>query len=295
MTIERLEIWNRALQRMEVELVYGEPPMRLAYGSWPGRLALDHVFTQPWVSRLYGTLQDGRLSKAKIEPFIQKFGVKMEEYEAREYRTFNDFFTRKFRPGEREFALEPGKLPAPCEGRYLAFAAVAKDEPVPVKGVWLRIQELIGREEWVRAFDGGPAFVARLCPVDYHRFHFPDSGRKLDSYRLRGPLHSVNPLALKAKSDILFTNERAVTILETKHFGKMAYIEVGAMMVGKIVESHKGTEFLRGDEKGYFLFGASTVILVGEPGGFRPDPDIFSKSEAEVESLVRLGEPIASR
>lgn len=291
---ESLQIWNRRAKRMDIETVYGEKPMRLVYTTGPGRALADTVLARPWLSKLYGSFQDSPLSRGKIAPFVDKFGVPMQEYEERPFSSFNDFFTRKFRPGQREFASEPGVLPAFCEGRYLAFDSVAADEALPVKGAWLRVGDLLEREKWVRLFDGGPAYIARLCPVDYHRFHFPDSGRKVERYPLHGPLHSVNPMALAAKPSILFTNERAVTILSTENFGHLAYVEVGAMMVGKIVDTYSGLEFNRGDEKGYFLFGGSTVILVGEKGRWTPDFDLLGKSAEGVESLVRLGEPIGS-
>jgi phosphatidylserine decarboxylase len=108
-------------------------------------------------------------------------------------------------------------------------------------------------------------------------------------------LHSVNPIALKQRSKIFITNERHVSILETKHFGKLAYIEVGALCVGKIVQTHKESEpFSKGDEKGYFLFGGSTVILIGQAGRWNLDEDLLLKTRQNQETLVRLGEPIAT-
>ena len=139
-------------------------------------------------------------------------------------------------------------------------------------------------------------FIARLCPVDYHRFHFPDDGHYLDLYRIPGRLHSVNPMALKAKGDILITNERHVSILQLKHFGKMAFIEVGATCVGRIVQlSPNDREFKRGDEKGMFLFGGSTVIGIGQPGAWELAPNILEHTNNRIESYLRLGHCIGTR
>ena len=134
--------------------------------------------------------------------------------------------------------------------------------------------------------------------MDYHRYHFPDDGKIVDDYRVSGLYHSVNPLALKSKEDILITNERHVTILETKNFGKLAYIEVGAICVGKIIQSKpldKGREFARGEEKGYFLFGGSTVIVIGEKGKWKPSADILMNTKKGMETYLHLGMSVADR
>jgi phosphatidylserine decarboxylase len=147
----------------------------------------------------------------------------------------------------------------------------------------------------MRRFDGGPGFIARLCPVDYHRFHFPDSGKVISETRLTGPLHSVNPVALAARGDLLFRNERVVTVIETENFGAIAYVEVGAICVGKIVQTYGDPSRVeRGEEKGYFLFGGSTVIVIGEAGKFTIDSDLLAKSREGTECLIRLGEGIAT-
>ncbi len=182
-----------------------------------------------------------------------------------------------------------------AEARYFAIPRLDAAQRYAVKGIALSPAELLGDAALAAPFAHGPAFIARLCPVDYHRFHFPDGGRVLTQARRAGPLHSVNPLALQFKPDILITNERQVTILETDHFGKLAYVEVGATMVGKIVLTHTGSRFERGEEKGYFLFGGSTVVVVGQEGAWTPDPDLLEQSAQGRETLVRLGERIASR
>jgi phosphatidylserine decarboxylase len=232
----------------------------------------------------------------------------MDEYESGPFESFNEFFIRKFRPGVRPFEAEPSRFSAPAEGRYLVFPSVGEKTPLPIKGATLNGPALIGadlkdsdrpsslRGVDLEAFKNGPGFIARLCPVDYHRFHFPDSSRVIASARLHGPLHSVNPIALRRYGDLLFRNEREVTLLETKNFGKLAYVEVGAICVGKIVQTYsKDRELKRGEEKGYFLFGGSTVIVIGEPGRFEFDADLVEKSRSGLECLLRLGEGLASR
>ncbi len=284
-----LSIWNRKTGKIEEELVYGEGAMDFLYENPIGKFLSDAVLTRHWISKAYGHAQSSALSRKKVPGFTQKFNIDMSEFEEKNWKSFNDFFIRKYRPGLRPFAAEKSIMPAPCAGRYFAFEGLSRHQELPVKGVWLPVAPLLEKEQWIDTLSGGPGFIARLCPVDYHRFHFPDDGKVIAQYRASGPLESVNPKALAAKPDILFTNERSVQILETENFGKLAYIAVGAICVGKIVYSHEEMNFSRGDENGYFLFGGSTVIVVGEPGKWRIDADILDKSRDGMETLLELG------
>jgi phosphatidylserine decarboxylase len=282
---------------IEKELVYGDQAVRLLYQTKAGQVLADRVLCQPWFSQLYGAYQSSRLSASKVEPFIRRFGIPMEEFEPGPYQNFNEFFVRKFQPGKRPFVRIHNEMGAFAEARYLAFDQVTPELKVPVKGKWLAPSKLLGDAEKSKLFEGGPLLLARLCPTDYHRFHFPDSGELLDFYTLQGALHSVNPLALKYKGDIFITNERQVSILETDNFGKLAYIEVGALCVGKIVQTFKSethAKFRRGEEKGYFLFGGSTVIVLGQPGKWKPSADLLEQTRMGRETLVPLGTSVGT-
>lgn len=288
--------WSRTTGREETEKVYGERPMELLYGTAPGRVIEDSILSRAWVSKAYGAYNSSTFSVHKIEPFIREFDIPMYEFEQGPFRSFNDFFIRKFIGGARPFETRAELMPAVAEARYLGWDRIAPDQTFPVKGEWLSSRLLLGSAEKGRPFENGPLLIARLCPVDYHRFHFPDDGREIERYALHGRLHSVNPRALQARGDIFVRNERQVSILETANFGKIAYIEVGALCVGRIVQTHPmGEPFRRGAEKGYFLFGASTVIVAGEPGRWRPSEDILRETSRRREVLVRLGEEIGRR
>ena len=294
MSSTEIKIWNRAKNQEEVEKVYGGEWVERLYGNGLGRLLTDQVLSGHWVSSAYGFFESSAMSRAKIAPFIQNFSIPMHEFEEGPFASFNDFFVRRFKPGMRPFIAAPSQMPAFAEARYLAFEKVGKSDTVPVKGLNLTPSVLLGSEKRAREFEGGPLLLARLCPVDYHRFHFPDGGQIFEHVTLGGPLHSVNPLALKYRPDILVTNERQVTLLETENFGRLAYIEVGALCVGKIVQSHSLTgAFKRGEEKGYFLFGGSTVIVLGQPGKWKPESDLLSRTAQGQEVLVRLGDSVA--
>ena len=286
--------WDRRTKRLTEEAVYGDFFIRAMYGHRLGRFVMDRFLSRPWFSRLYGFLQSTAWSRFKVAPFVRKFAIPMDDYVSESYSNFNDFFIRRFRPGARPFATSPTLMPAFAEARYFAYSAIGPLEKFPVKGIALSIDALLGSSAKARPFMGGPLLLARLCPTDYHRFHFPDAGTVIDAYRIPGKLHSVNPLALHFKNDIFLTNERFVTVLQTQNFGRLAYIEVGATCVGRIIHTHSDGPFSRGEEKGYFLFGGSTVILVGEPGRWLPSSDLLEQTWVGVETLVRLGDVVGS-
>lgn len=286
-------IWNRRASRLERERIFSEGVMRFLYETRWGRALADRLLTGPALSRAYGALQDTRWSARKIDAFVREFSIPIQEFEtAGGFGSFNEFFARRLKPGARIFCREPEAFPAFAEGRLLAYPRVSGTQALPVKGARFSLAELIGDASASPAFEGGPVWICRLAPIDYHRFHYPDSGRTIRSWSLPGALHSVSPLALRARGDVLTTNERRVTLLEADHFGRLAYIEVGAFCVGRILQTAKGPDFHKGDEKGYFLFGGSTVIIIGTPGAWLPDEDLLRQTEQGHETLVRLGERI---
>lgn len=288
-----LQYWNPYTQRVEAEKVYGDSAMRWLYTHAVGFHLLHHYLTGPFVSRCMGHFYSSVLSRPQIKQFISAYQIPMQEFVETSYKSFNDFFTRKFKEGMRPFVAEPSALPAPAEGRYLGFETMEVYDRFPVKGQALSARELLKNNEWEKNFSQGAVIIARLCPVDYHRFHFPDSGEMLAQYSVPGPLHSVNPFALGSHPNILISNYRVVSILSTDHFGKIAYIEVGALGVGKIIQTHsKLSRFSRGQEKGTFEFGASTIILLLEPGRISLRKDVVENSQKGLETFIKLGDEL---
>jgi phosphatidylserine decarboxylase len=286
--------WDRRAGREQRERVLGGAMVRWLYGSALGRSAADGPLSRAWFSRLVGFYQRLPLSRLSIGSFVRNYAIPLEEFEPGPYRSFDEFFVRRFRPGARDFNCDPDVMPAFAEARYLAYEALSEDETFPVKGTDLSPRSILLRPEHVALFHNGPVLVARLCPVDYHWFHYPADGRTLVRYCIPGRFHSVNPAALRRRGDVFAINARQVSVLETDHFGRLAYVEVGAMAVGKIVQTHADDRpFARGDTKGCFRFGASTVILFGEAGRWVPEVDLLEQTAANRETLVRLGEPVA--
>ncbi len=295
-----IRVWDRRSARYVEEKVYGEAWIRRLYDNPVGR-RVSELLAGPGVSTLMGAYYDSRFSVPKIERFVEAFEIPMDEYVEEPWTSFNQFFVRRFRRGRRPFDDGPDRMPAFAEGRYLGWRRVVPESTFPVKGVWLRAAAVLAGggaegDRWIPRFEGGPVLLARLCPVDYHRYHYPDRGTTAAAWRIAGPLHSVNPIALAARGDILCRNERRVAILETERFGLLAYVEVGAMGVGRIEQTHpEGRPFETGDPKGLFRFGASTVIVFGEAGRWVPDDDVLERTAAGEECLVRLGEGVARR
>ena len=296
---EEIQYFNRSKKRIEVEKVYGDAFIKLLYQSAAGKL-LSPIFANKLLSKAYGHLQSSMVTQLKVPKFVKNFNIDLNEYEAGSvevdnkelsYKNFNEFFIRKFKKGKRKFVQDSNVLPACCEARYFGYDKIDDDVLVPVKGKYLNATQLIGDAEKAKPFEGGSLVIARLCPVDYHRYHYPDSGKTIESFPIHGQFHSVNPIALKNRPEIFIANERRVSILETKNFGKLAYIEVGAAMVGKIIQSHnEDKSFRRGQEKGYFLFGGSTVIVIGEQGRWTPSEDIVSNTRQGIETYLQLGD-----
>mgnify|MGYP003952948819 CR=1 FL=1 len=290
-----IKYYNREKKTTEIEKVYGDSGIKWLYRSFLGK-CLSKVLIKPMPSRIYGKYQNSPLSQRKIGTFIENFDIDLSEFipetgcsQDAPYSNFNSFFIRKFKTGKREFVGNKNILGAPCEARYFAYHSIDEDQEIPVKGKYLNARSILKDDRWEQVFKDGPVLLARLCPVDYHRFHFPDNGKLIDYYNISGKLHSVNPLALKTKGDIFATNEREISILQTENFGKIGYVEVGAMMVGKIVQSFEKDTFQKGEEKGYFLFGGSTVIVFGEKGKWIPDADILENTSKGIETFIKLG------
>jgi phosphatidylserine decarboxylase len=279
------------------ERVYGEKAIQWLYRSKAGLCLEGVLLSKRRISQLMGAYHDSRMSVKKIASFIRNYEIQMEEFESGPFSSFNQFFVRRFKKGARPFATPP-QLAAFAEARYFAWAKTTEETCLPVKKALLSPGSLLGGElpaDARKRLEGGPLLLARLCPTDYHRFHYPDSGTTRFSKRVTGRLHSVNPVALQARPKAFLENERHVSLLECDHLGLLAFIEVGALGVGKILQTTEGAaRFERGQEKGLFLFGGSTVIVLGEPGKWVPDADLLESTAQGLETFIRLGEGIAS-
>lgn len=271
-----------------VKALYG-PPFTLGL-----RWLLAHV---PLVSKLYGRWQERPASRNSIKPFMERFGLDPSEFRDAPdtFPHFNAFFARQLQPEARPLDPDPDRLIAPGDGKILVFPSIGRHLEMPIKGASARLEQLLGDASLAETYRGGSGFVLRLAPYDYHRFHFPASGHAGTTRVLAGPLHSVHPLALARVPGVLEANLRTLTLIDTPTFGRLALLEVGALCVGSIVQTHVPGPVTRGQEKGHFAFGGSTTLLLAEPGRLIFDEDLVEASLAGHEVQVRMGTGLGRR
>jgi phosphatidylserine decarboxylase len=263
--------------------------LRFLYSTVPGRVLLRPLASRA-LSRAAGRFMDSRASRPLIGPFVRKNGIDLSEYLPEEYASFNAFFTRRIRPEKRPFDMAEDHLAAPCDALLSAYR-IDPDSRFPVKRSLYSVSELLGGDPRAGEFQGGICLVFRLCVNHYHRYHYFDSGSKGENHFIPGALHTVRPIALEHES-VFIRNCREYTFLETDHFGPAAQIEVGAMLVGKIQNHHGACRFRRGDEKGMFLYGGSTVILLLKHGAAEIPDGLFYETNQGLETPVLCGQAI---
>jgi phosphatidylserine decarboxylase len=255
----------------------------------------DRVLTGAAAHWIYGRLQRTRRSRRRIAGFVASLGIDLAEAERPldAYGSLDDFFTRRLRAGARPIDPDPAHLLSPADARTLVVPRL-DGACLRVKGTQIDLDELLRDAALARRYAGGAALIARLAPADYHRFHFPDDGVASPARAIGGRLHSVHPIALAAGAPSL-ANKRTVTLLDSRGFGPLALVEVGALCVGTIVQTYRPGTVRRGDEKGIFRFGGSTVVLLAEPGRLGFDDDLVECSREGMETLVRVGTRVARR
>lgn len=259
------------------------------YGSVLGR-ALLKVLISPVISKAAGWFLSTRPSTIFIKPFIRSSGIDMTQFEPTIYRSYNEFFSRKIRPEMRTIDSDPHHLIAPCDSKLTALE-ITHDAIFTLKHTPYTLQSLLQSDELAEAYRGGLALIFRLTVDDYHRYCYIADGRKEENIRIPGVLHTVNPIANDVYP-IYKENAREYTLLHTDAFDDVLMMEVGALLVGRIVNHHQRANVRRGDEKGYFQFGGSTVVVLLKKGAALIDPDIVENSHQHIETLVRMGEKI---
>lgn len=259
------------------------------YGCVPGRVLLK-TLTAPAISRAAGKFMDSRASRLLIKPFIRRSGIDTSQYIMYDFRSYNDFFTRVVKPEKRPVDPEASHLISPCDSK-LTVHKIAKDSIFRIKGSRYRVKDLLQNELLAKRFCGGYCLIFRLEVDDYHRYCYIDNGTKTDNTFIKGELHTVNPVALE-RYNIYKRNCREYTVLHTENFGDVVQIEVGAMMVGRIVNAHGKASFRRGQEKGRFEFGGSTIVMLFGKDSICVDEDILRNSAENTETVVKFGEKI---
>lgn len=259
------------------------------YGSVTGRMMIRPLVT-PAVSIAMGKLLDSGLSAAAVEPFIRINHLDMSDYEERKYTSYNDFFKRKIREGARNIDMEPGHFISPCDCRASVYP-VNSQARFHIKQTGYTIEELLKNPSLGKRYQGGYVWVLRLCVQDYHRYIYPDNASESRRIQIPGILHTVNPVANNVYP-IYKENSREYSLLKTENFRTVLMMEVGALLVGKIENRPRRISVKRGDEKGNFAFGGSTIVLITGKNAVKPDEDILNNSRKGIETRVLMGEKI---
>ena len=262
--------------------------IRFLYGTIVGRMMLK-ALVDPKLSQVIARFLSSKYSAWLVPAFIHRHRIEMSYYEIPPggYRSFNDFFTRKLK---KEYRIRRiGILECPCDG-LLTVSKIDEDLIFSIKHTKYSVADLLDDKKLAEEFYGGTAYVFRLTPAHYHRYTFCTTGLLLDHRLIQGVLHSVQPICHE-KTKVFIQNTREYVIIKNKLLGKVVQMEIGALLVGKI--SNQSMEKLqlarRGQEKGYFEYGGSSIVVLTKRDAGLPEELIY-RDMVDTELPVMAGE-----
>lgn len=280
-----MDIYNRKTKEYEKNIQSSATVLNFLYNTIPGRILLK-LLINPFISKIVGFYHDMPISKLKIKSFIKNNNITMDEYETKEYKNFNDFFTRKRKTKIKQ--LSKGEFASPADSKLLVYK-ITKDLKVTIKNSTYTLNELVDNKIDLKDYKNGYCLIFRLAVDDFHRYVFPDSGVVEETYNIKGKLHTVS--SISKEYPIYKENHRIITKLNTKNFDDLIFIEVGALCVGKII-NHDIKEYNICDEKGYFKMGGSTIAILIKDKKLLLDKDILDNATKEIEVKLKCGEKI---
>ena len=287
--------WNRGSDSLETEKVYGEFWLKFIYNNPLGKVGLWAIVKRAWFSHWYGKKMNASQSAEKIIPFIKKYGLKREDFldSVDSFVSFNEFFYRKLKSSARPINQDKDSVVFPADGRHLVIPNLNKKSFIYAKGQKFQLHQLLGDANLAKDFEQGSMLISRLCPVDYHRFHFPCGGSVKSTHLINGALSSVSPIALRKNLSIFWQNKRYLTVIENDDIGTYLQLMIGATCVGSVHwTSQTDNHYHKGDEQGYFSFGGSCVITLFPPNSINFDDDILKKSHVGIETYAKVGESV---
>ncbi|MGN1317512.1 MAG: phosphatidylserine decarboxylase, partial [Lachnospirales bacterium] len=228
---------------------------------------------------------DSGLSVSLIKPFIYKNNIDLNDFKIENWKSFNEFFTRRIKPQSRPIDTNRFSFIAPCDGLLTVYNS---SEPLLIKGVKYSLLELLKDKKLAEEYKDGKCLIYRLTPSHYHRYCYIDKGIKSKNRFIPGILHTVQPIGLE-NAKVFKVNSREYTLLRTVNFGDIIQMEVGALFVGRIVNYHEKHKFLRGEEKGRFEFGGSTIVVLTKKNAVEILPEIL---ECNGEYSVKMGQAV---
>ena len=296
--IEEIKFRNRETGCIETEKVYGENWLSLIYGSPLGILPLWIAIQRAWFSKWYGRKMDSRKSKNKILPFISNYNLDKKEFlnDPSIFQSFNEFFSRELKEDARPIDQSNESIVFPADGRHLGIQDISKVERIFVKGQKFDLSSLFQSKQLAKVYQEGSMVISRLCPVDYHRFHFPVSGFATEPKLINGSLFSVNPIALRKNIGIFWQNKRYLSFIRDSAVGNVAFFLVGATCVGSVnITSPLPTLVKKGEELGYFRFGGSSVLTLFEKGAVKLSTDLLDSTASGIELYAKMGQALGEK
>ena len=266
--------------------------VKFLYKSVPGRMFL-RILVRPAMSRPFGRLMERRVSASFVPRFVKRNKINMKEYKEVKYRSFNDFFIREVKEEFRPFSEDVNEVVAPCDGKLTAYPITA-DSAFHIKKSIYDMNSILQDKKLAEEFMGGICCIFRLTPDDYHRYCFIDDGEIISYKKINGVLHTVRPIS-SDRYNVYAQNSREYAVLQTKNYGKIIQMEVGALFVGRISNTATSGEFKRGDEKGMFEFGGSTVVMLFQKDKVKIDDVIYANTEQNKETIVKMGYKIGTK
>ena len=285
------QIYDRKNGEFYEDKQFGSKALKFLYDTAFGRIILKYFIVGKFYSEYNAKRNKNVRSVKKIPAFVKEYDIKLDDFENREYTSFSDFFTRKLRPGKRDFSFAEEDFISVADSKLLCYE-ITVDGEIPIKNSIYTAKEIVN-EEIDSKFYGGYCLVFRLSVDDYHRYCFFDKGNVKRTKYIPGKLHTVSPISAK-RYRVFSENCRCVSYLDTDNFGECYQIEVGALLVGKI-QNHEIKSFSKGEEKGYFEMGGSTVVVIVKKGTLIIDRDILNNSVAGIETKVLIGERIGRK
>jgi phosphatidylserine decarboxylase len=288
---------DRTEGMLRTERVCADGFLNWLYNYRLGNLSNEFVFRQKYVSQLYGWIHNQRLSRGKIVPFMQKMNVNADELicEIEDFTSFNDFFKREIDLSKRPINPSPHACIAPVDGKILAYQSIDPDMTFRIKRSIFNLRSFLFDETLVERFSQGSMLVSRLGLKDYHHFHFPDSGVPGEAKSIKGKYYASGPYSLRKLIPFYSENYRMLTIVDSEHFGQILMVEIGAFTVGSIQQRYRpGRRVVKGDRKGFFEMGGSTVVLLFEKGRIELDRDLCVNTRNDIETYVLMGDSLGS-
>lgn len=287
---------DRATGKTIEENPPGEGFLKFLYGANPlGKASLHILMKRKLVSSLGGWYLDTKHSAKRVEQFAANNNIDLSDYIVPEggFKSFNDFFYRKVKPEARPIGEG---LVSPADGKIVVFDSIEDHKSFFVKGSNFTLASFLQDDRLAEKYKGGGMVIVRLAPIDYHRFHFSASGIISPTKLINGHYYSVSPLALRQSLEIFCQNKRAYSVLSTSEYGDLLFCDVGATMVGSIIQTYKiNSHVQKGAEKGYFAFGGSTTVLLTEKGKVQFSEDLIQNTKNGVETAIKMGETIGKK